>query len=524
MLIHSYTDIIKKIPKEIVTYHNYDLLISKYKILQKDYKQTFQMIYAFEQLLKGRFPKHKKDTEVLSISFKSISKIIGDRKARNKEHIFFDIFQEDISHIFFRDKLKVKTTEGHTKGYIISEELLDDLIYLKIKKVKNPITYYLSKFEEKICYNVSTENGRSVYLTRKDLKEELNLTNKETKEFMDKYMEVFNTVPSKQHRKILFNKTLDKKVPDYAHEPSYNLERFNELIQILYANKNKGISKLDILELMQLKDCLQDNKNNYLDLVYQRKGGGRLYQRVNYDSNITAQLIKSNYRDFLFEGQYMYDIDTSVINIFLQLHMKLIEVKSFPSIERYIENKEYFRKEVMKQGLTYKQAKQYFTALLFGANLKTNLEYLEKYSDIVKDIGANNLKRVLENKNVEKLVQEIIDLYSALGTYYKNKSLIPRKLKTSNIRYNVVNTRGDTLRIEKWNNSKVLSFIYNGVESQVLDICIKIAKPSLLLFDGFITTENIDVEMLQGVVLKELGYALTFSKELLKGSFEEISS
>jgi hypothetical protein len=362
--------------------------------------------------------------------------------------------------------------------------------------------------------------NKEIYLTRKQMKEELGLSNRETEDFMEKYMEVFKTLPSKQHRQVLTKKELKGDI-DFQHYPKLNDERIDDCISFLKRNVSNNSNMLNCIHFASVVSDFRDLKGLESTFVYQRKGGGRLYQRANYNSNIVPQQLPSKFRAVMFEGQYAYDINTAVINVFYQLYWRFIAKKcNFYYIEEYIRDKEQFRQELVKEGFTYKQAKQYFTALLFGANLSTNLESLEQYSTIVKSIGGDNLVKALNNTKVQNIVEEIIYLYNELGEYFKQKALENAKeLKT---KYKVLNTRGTSKNLDKWNNPKVLSFIYNGVESQILDIVCKRYDISLLLFDEFISPNNIDLEELSRIVMKELGYDLTFSKEKLESNFEEL--
>ena len=58
-------------------------------------------------------------------------------------------------------------------------------------------------------------------------------------------------------------------------------------------------------------------------------------------------------------------------------------------------------------------------------------------------------------------------------------------------------------------------FQYFGYESQILDCLIKKYQHSLLLFDGFISKEDINIDEMSALVKKDLGFDIKFSKENL---------
>ena len=96
--------------------------------------------------------------------------------------------------------------------------------------------------------------------------------------------------------------------------------------------------------------------------------------------------------------------------------------------------------------------------------------------------------------------------------YYVNKVSVNKNGKKA-----LYNSRGigKEVDLNKWNNPKSLLFYYFGVESQILDCLIKKYQHSLLLFDGFISKEDINIDEMSALVKKELGFDIKFSKELL---------
>jgi hypothetical protein len=113
-----------------------------------------------------------------------------------------------------------------------------------------------------------------------------------------------------------------------------------------------------------------------------------------------------------------------------------------------------------------------------------------------------------------------VGLYSELSSFIKKfgKYLKENKVaNTKNGKKALYNSRGvgKEVDLNKWNNPKSLLFYYFGVESQILDCLIKKYQHSLLLFDGFISKEDIDINEMSDLVKKELGFDIKFSKELL---------
>jgi len=95
-------------------------------------------------------------------------------------------------------------------------------------------------------------------------------------------------------------------------------------------------------------------------------------------------------------------------------------------------------------------------------------------------------------------LREFIKKY---GKYLKEKNV--KKGKDGKLYLH--NSRGASKEVDlnNWNNAKAILFQYFGYESQILDCLIKKYQHSLLLFDGFISKEDIDTAEMSDLVKKE---------------------
>ena len=182
-------------------------------------------------------------------------------------------------------------------------------------------------------------------------------------------------------------------------------------------------------------------------------------------------------------------------------------------VQDYIDNKEKYRQDLVKLGLTYKEAKQFFVSIFFGASLNENF-YLYNSSVLNKTFGVTKIRQIMDGSKI------VVELYSELSYFIKKFGKYLKENKVSvnkNGKKALYNSRGvgKEVDLNKWNNPKSLLFYYFGVESQILDCLIKKYQHSLLLFDGFISNQDINTTEMSAIIKKELGFDIKFSKELL---------
>lgn len=244
-------------------------------------------------------------------------------------------------------------------------------------------------------------------------------------------------------------------------------------------------------------------KKGILNMGYLRKDFGRLFALDIYPT-INLQSLPKRQRKILFKDYYEYDMNTAVASVLMGLSDEYDNPTSYPYIEAYIGDKDFFRQKIVDMGFTYKEAKQYFTSLFFGANvLDTHYK-----SNLRKVFKKEELEYILEDDSVCALVNECMDLFTYLKNYYKRISKVGKM-------FIITNKVNKKLSFSTWksNESKVLPFIYQGIEAYILDELKNHLRTDMLLFDSFISKEDYSVNELEAITEELLGFGIKWSKE-----------
>lgn len=481
---------------------DFNKVIAFYDIFKSNLKESFEVFYILSQLASGKIEAHKSNQTLFSVPSRSLEGIIG----RNKEHLFYQVFEEALSYSFnnFEDKY------NQTRGYKIKEEYLDiiyshhfisDCIYKYTKNKHKIVTIYIIDVE----FYVS-------YYKQQEVKEKLNMNNKQLDLIKEWYLNCFEGFDTKKV-KHLINSKEDKF--SVVHKTKYNLNSLEEYIK--YQREHPDLQVTKNIQLFNyyvaLRTSKEDSFNN--QIAYVRKGGGRLYQvSTNWHSH-TAQQLSKEERKALFKDQFEYDISNSVVTILYQdYRQKINNSLEMKGIEDYIKNKEKYRLELVKLGFSYEQAKMYYISIFFGADLTSNIHSLYAFSKLKMELGKDNLDRAFKVEMVQELVKEVYEVFSELGDYYKGLAI------KSNNGWVLTNCRGITSTFNRWNNAKVLSFIYNGIESSILDYIYLeyLDSLSLMIFDAFILDRDLGLKELIELSIKiknKLGYYVKFEKNKL---------
>lgn len=413
----------------------------------------------------------------------------------------FDIFFEQIGN-----KSICNAVTSKTFGYRLRLNVVEKL--LKLPYFKNPRKYTRGKMKEVIKY----KGVNNLYDTKKELIKGENLTRRQVDNNIEKYVFEVKELFSEVYRHKVPN---GKVFPDYEHIIPLNVEDCNALIEEFKTDIEKG-NKLKLAQhevFALLRYVRRFERDDFLSIIkYKRKSGGRLFNIYSED-NLPIQSFSKEVRKIIFKGQYYYDIETSAPTILQQLSVKYFNY-DMPKVRYYIQNKEYYRNLLVENvGLTYKEAKSFLTAIFFGASLNDNF-FLEGSSSFSKLYGVGKIREIMEK------VPLVVDLYVELrefikkyGKYLKEKNV--KKGKDGKLYLH--NSRGASKEVDlnNWNNAKAILFQYFGYESQILDCLIKKYQHSLLLFDGFISKEDINTAEMSELVKKELGFDIKFSKEEL---------
>ena len=399
-------------------------------------------------------------------------------------------------------------SSGITYGYKIKDEFLVSV--LTMSRFKTPRKY--TKGDFKLIKRYKGEIN--LYDTAKELMEKENIKRTELNKNISKYVNEIHQLVHTPYRVSTPNGKINS---DYKHIINVDLQECKDIVETykkdIELKGKSNITQPDLLNIFRYIRLIEDNPNSISTFIrYKRKAGGRLFN-IYEDNNIPFQSLSKEIRSNVFKGQYYYDIETSAPTILQQLSVKYFNY-DMPKVRYYIQNKEYYRNLLVENvGLTYKEAKSFLTAIFFGASLNDNF-FLEGSSSFSKLYGVSKIREIMEK------VPLVVDLYVELrefikkyGKYLKEKNV--KKGKDGKLYLH--NSRGASKEVDlnNWNNAKAILFQYFGYESQILDCLIKKYQHSLLLFDGFISNQDIDTTEMSDLVKKELGFDIKFSKEEL---------
>lgn len=347
-----------------------------------------------------------------------------------------------------------------------------------------------------------------MYSTAKELMEKENITRTTLEKDIARYSyeikEVFS-LPCHE------NYITTKAYPDYIHKYKINLDVCEQLKQTYLDSIQKG-EKAEITqpELFQIVKIL-DNYEKDNSIRYKRKHGGRL-NNLYITGNVCLQSLSKKTREKIFKGNFSYDISTSAPSILQQLSVKYFNY-DMPIVRDYIQNKEKYRNDLVNIGLTYKEAKAFYTALFFGASLKDNF-FFGGNSAFSRMFGVAKIREILEKSPlVVSLQVELSSFIKKFGKVLREKNVVRGK----DGKYYLHNGRGSAKEVDlsKWNNPKAILFYYFGEESMILDLLLKKYSHNLLLYDGFISSEEFDVQEMSRYIKEKTAYELKFSKELI---------
>ncbi|WP_442765745.1 hypothetical protein, partial [Sulfurospirillum cavolei] len=250
---------------------------------------------------------------------------------------------------------------------------------------------------------------------------------------------------------------------------------------------------------------------NKKPLVYRAKHGLRL-MNINEGLSVNLQGINKELRQLLFTSYHDYDIQTSAPTILYQLyqHNCSVKAKELSYLEAYIKDKNKFRNSLSgliekytstkERPKSIKLAKQFFTAILFGARVFSSKSSLQLPNDLKSHMKKNEL--------INGLMNDITTLYRDMGSYYKK-----HRIKIGHNAFTVTNPFGRPFQVQgKWNIRVVLSNIYQSIERYILDTVIKKYDKSIVLkiHDGFISSTKLDIKELETYIKSSTSFNIKY--------------
>ncbi|WP_152059795.1 hypothetical protein [Aliarcobacter butzleri] len=351
------------------------------------------------------------------------------------------------------------------------------------------------KFDNK-RYFESLEKS-NVSLTEKiDLKEIYGYTQKQYNN-LSKSKDKINTV---NFSKITY-KRKDKENNNSLIYTKLNLNIDKDYL-LTFIDENKSS---DLRELLTVIYVLK-NQNEY---IYYEKSSFR-YITNRGINKINLQGLKKKIRNKIFVGQYDYDLNVSAPTLLYQFIKKEIPNIEFPYISEYIKDRNSIRNECInllkcknpksKDDKLKKDVKSLITSIFYGSDIE-NLKSKVK-------ISLPNREYLLENSvNFNNLYKDIKNLFAVYNEFIQNRYSNKDVIQMPN---GIITLKEEDGKNK--NNNKIVASIYFSLESQILDLIYENYKDSLtlLIHDGFISKDKLDVIELQQLVKDKLDYDVIY--------------
>ncbi|WP_323591123.1 hypothetical protein [Aliarcobacter butzleri] len=351
------------------------------------------------------------------------------------------------------------------------------------------------KFDNK-RYFESLEKS-NVSLTEKiDLKEIYGYTQKQYNN-LSKSKDKINTV---NFSKITY-KRKDKENNNSLIYTKLNLNIDKDYL-LTFIDENKSN---DLRELLTVIYVLK-NQNEY---IYYEKSSFR-YITNRGINKINLQGLKKKIRNKIFVGQYDYDLNVSAPTLLYQFIKKEIPNIEFPYISEYIKDRNSIRNECInllkcknpksKDDKLKKDVKSLITSIFYGSDIE-NLKSKVK-------ISLPNREYLLENSvNFNNLYKDIKNLFAVYNEFIQNRYSNKDVIQMPN---GIITLKEEDGKNK--NNNKIVASIYFSLESQILDLIYENYKDSLtlLIHDGFISKDKLDVIELQQLVKDKLDYDVIY--------------
>ena len=215
---------------------------------------------------------------------------------------------------------------------------------------------------------------------------------------------------------------------------------------------------------------------------YKESRTGRLFQ---VDTS-NFQNLNSELRKVVLGGMgyYDYDIENCHYSLLLQiLEKNNINLTEFKVIRQYVRNKNKFRDNLSKEwNISTHLVKKILISLINGGAIKFgSLSFINLEKDTINKIFASDTYNKLKSE-LKKAKEYLLKVYDT----------IPNDIKT-----------------------KLLAYILQGIESQILEVVDTKYKCILKIHDGWILDKNIPAIQISKFIEKETGFVLKIQKEEL---------
>lgn len=485
-----------------ITKLDIDKLIIEYKLYELSKTELYKTLLIIDYLFNYNYTS--KD------SWYNIPKDDINVLFRNKGNRTYRIFDFiEINHSY-RNGALLKN-ENYCKSYRLNFDMMMNLSFNFLLDKSSIVT----KDKKKIAYY---EYNGEYFKTKKEIKEAYNLSRRKLDTInLNSYVGLIMKELKHQDIELGYNHNVLTNVTngvpfDYSNKIDINLDRVKESILIIRNTYNDEYHINLLYELVRLYGIL--NVSPYLNYI--RGDFGRLFGVNNTTLYINPQAYSKRSRAILFEGQYEYDMNTAVASILTQQAKKFGIDTEFNEIAKYIKDKQYYRSKIIERGFTEKQAKLYFTALFFGADVINT----SSYSNLRKEFTHNELIDILQDNEIYDLVLDCMELFECLKEYVKLTYKIGDGYLIPNISNKLLSFSNE--KEFKKNESKIIPFIYQGIEAFILDVVKENYNCNLLLFDAFVSKEEYDENEISDFVYKKTGYLISWDKKKYENSYLDL--
>lgn len=188
-------------------------------------------------------------------------------------------------------------------------------------------------------------------------------------------------------------------------------------------------------------------------------------------------------------------------------------MKKVPStIKDFIINKKRIREIfAQKYNISLDKSKEFFTSLFFGSRLIQN--DFKFNSSVTQSLGIDVVNLILSDKTSYEylLYKDVHKLFDVISNHYNNKE-----------KKKVVGFNNHILELKKWNKSKVVSHLYQSLESVILDSMIKFYTTTtndfnyVRVHDCIYTKKEINESELYHFIKEETGIDTLFKEPTTK--------
>jgi hypothetical protein len=205
-----------------------------------------------------------------------------------------------------------------------------------------------------------------------------------------------------------------------------------------------------------------------------------------------------------FRGAFDVDIDCCHVALIASLCDQL----NFPTpiMDEYASDKGAFRQKLAAEsGVSMRQVKKLLTSLTYGAKLSISPGGDQRAIETA--LGVPAMKRIKANQTVCAFAMEVRAAKKIiLNDFRFNRN----KRKGSNC---IVNDAQRLLHIEGASAGTQLSHIVQGAEANILRASMQmVPRIVLLVHDGFIAKDEVDLPSLQEHVAQITGHRVTFTQ------------